>query len=210
MLRFRPRTYSPTTHSPRCGGPSGRQARQAGQRCFELGVTGLANRDEVKDGTVLKRPAGQLQVGAALNLKLAGKKKMLRLVLVVAGAMALVPPPQSATRTRHVVYSEESLANIPDTDIPGSFRYDNSDSVSPLEREKALTETAQWCLERCIKLGHCEVFEDLHKMSTTQVQDFCKACVISGETTTDECDVSMMFAPDAPWAGKKPEEFALN
>ena len=82
----------------------------------------------------------------------------------------------------------------------GGFRYDNSDSVSPLEKKKALQDTASWCLERCIKLGHCEVFEDLNKMSTAQVQDFCKACVLTGEATQDECDVSMMFIEDGPWA----------
>ena len=73
--------------------------------------------------------------------------------------------------------------------------------MSPLEKKKALQDTASWCLERCIKLGHCEVFEDLNKMTTAQVQDFCKACVITGESTVDECDVSMMFIDDAPWAG---------
>ena len=58
--------------------------------------------------------------------------------------------------------------------------------MSPLEKKKALQDTASWCLERCIKLGHCEVFEDLNKMSTAQVQDFCKACVLTGEATQDE------------------------
>ena len=72
--------------------------------------------------------------------------------------------------------------------------------MSPLEKKKALQDTASWCLERCIKLGHCEVFEDLNKMSTAQVQDFCKACVLTGEATQDECDVSMMFIEDGPWA----------
>ena len=86
------------------------------------------------------------------------------------------------------------------TQRTGGFRYDNSDSVSPLEKKQALQETASWCLERCIKLGHCEVFEDLNKMSTAQVQDFCKACVLTGEATQDECDVSMMFIEDGPWA----------
>ena len=32
-------------------------------------------------------------------------------------------------------------------------------------------------------------------MSTAQVQDFCKACVLTGEATQDECDVSMMRRP---------------
>lgn len=97
-----------------------------------------------------------------------------------------------------------------DSDSATGFRYDNSESISPLEKKKAMLDTATWCLERCIKLGHCEVFEDLNQMSTAQVQDFCKACVLTGEATNDECDVSMMFADDAPWAGKKPEDVMLQ
>lgn len=55
------------------------------------------------------------------------------------------------------------------------------------------------CLDRCIKLGHCEVFEDLHKMTTAQVQTFCKACILDGVVNNDECDISYMFIDDAPW-----------
>merc|ERR1712205_271942 len=60
-----------------------------------------------------------------------------------------------------------------------------------------IEDTSKWCLERCISLGHCEVFEDLAKMSTSQVQDFCKACVIGEVQGADECDVQWMFAEDA-------------
>ena len=109
---------------------------------------------------------------------------------LIAAARAFAPP--SILRATVVVKNEADSAS--------GFRYDNSDSVSPLEKKKALQDTASWCLERCIKLGHCEVFEDLNKMSTAQVQDFCKACVLTGEATQDECDVSMMFIEDGPWA----------
>ena len=84
----------------------------------------------------------------------------------------------------------------------GSFRYSDSDTISPLEKKKAIEDTSKWCLERCISLGHCEVFEDLAKMSTSQVQDFCKACVIGEVQGADECDVQWMFAEDAPWGGE--------
>ena len=105
----------------------------------------------------------------------------------------------SLTRARTAAHG--AIPTAPNTTYhTGGFRYDNSDSVSPLEKKKALQDTASWCLERCIKLGHCEVFEDLNKMSTAQVQDFCKACVLTGEATQDECDVSMMFIEDGPWA----------
>merc|ERR1712167_81082 len=76
----------------------------------------------------------------------------------------------------------------------GSFRYSDADTISPLEKKKAIEDTSKWCLERCISLGHCEVFEDLAKMSTSQVQDFCKACVIGEVQGADECDVQWMFA----------------
>mmetsp|Transcript_10044 Transcript_10044/g.25529 ORF Transcript_10044/g.25529 Transcript_10044/m.25529 type:complete len:136 (-) Transcript_10044:197-604(-) len=135
---------------------------------------------------------------------------MLRLVLVLAVASALVAPP-AVTRRR--VWFAEPLAEPIDQDGAdgmGTFRYDNSESISPLEKRKALEDTANWCLERCIKLGHCEVFEDLNKMTTAQVQDFCKACVLTGESTNDECDVSMMFQDDAPWAGKQPDDLVVN
>ncbi|KAJ1456812.1 hypothetical protein M885DRAFT_563702 [Pelagophyceae sp. CCMP2097] len=97
-----------------------------------------------------------------------------------------------------------------DSEVQGGFRYDNQDSISPLEKKQALENTAQWCLDRCIKLGHCEVLEDLNKMTfgpaAAQVQDFCKACVLSGENTNDECEISFMFTEDAPWAGVKPPD----
>ena len=134
--------------------------------------------------------------------------------------MPLAPPPTNRPRRKHANHHEKAAPlrthrrarHTPRRTTParrhsshntthaGGFRYDNSDSVSPLEKKKALQDTASWCLERCIKLGHCEVFEDLNKMSTAQVQDFCKACVLTGEATQDECDVSMMFIEDGPWA----------
>ena len=39
-------------------------------------------------------------------------------------------------------------------------------------------------------------------MSTSQVQDFCKACVIGEVQGADECDVQWMFAEDAPWGSE--------
>lgn len=118
----------------------------------------------------------------------------MRLIVVLACASGLAP------------LKSTTMPEVPDSDAAGTFRYDNTDSISPLEKKQALQDTAKWCLERCVKLGHCEVFEDLNQMTTAQVQDFCKACVISGESTVDECDVSLMFTPDAPWGGKLSEE----
>ena len=119
-------------------------------------------------------------------------KTTLALIACVALASAFVPVRQ-ASPARFALRAEGDESQ-------GSFRYSDADTISPLEKKKAIEDTSKWCLERCIKLGHCEVFEDLNKMSTAQVQDFCKACVLTGEATQDECDVSMMFIEDGPWA----------
>ena len=83
---------------------------------------------------------------------------MMKLALLGLATCAAFAPPAAPARRATLLFS----------DAGGSFRYDNSDSVSPLEKKQALQDTAQWCLDRCIKLGHCEVFEDLNKMSTAR------------------------------------------
>lgn len=85
------------------------------------------------------------------------------------------------------------------------FRYDNNpDRLSPKDVKDATTNTAKWCAERCIKEGHCEALEDLHKMSAAQVKSFCQACILQEVNTPDECDISFMFIPDAPWGHVEP------
>lgn len=69
-------------------------------------------------------------------------------------ALALLAP---SHLVRSSARSSQSFPDVPDADPAGSFRYDNSDSISPLEKKQAFMNTANWCLERCIKLGHCEV-----------------------------------------------------
>ena len=81
-------------------------------------------------------------------------------------------------------------------------------SYTDAEKEKAISDTSAWCLDQCIKRGDCAVFEDLASMSTTQVQDFCKACVMGEITSNEDCSVEWMFAEDAPWSDKpKPAQF---
>ena len=121
-------------------------------------------------------------------------KTTLALVACVALAGAFAP-------VRHAAPARFALRAEGD-ESQGSFRYSDSDTISPLEKKKAIEDTSKWCLERCISLGHCEVFEDLAKMSTSQVQDFCKACVIGEVQGADECDVQWMFAEDAPWGSE--------
>lgn len=88
---------------------------------------------------------------------LSSSRTMARLGLLFAlatCALALLAPTHT---TRTATRRYQGAPDVPDADPAGSFRYDNSDSISPLEKKQALMNTANWCLERCIKLGHCEV-----------------------------------------------------
>ena len=82
--------------------------------------------------------------------------------------------------------------------------------MSPLAKKKAIENTAHWCLDRCIRLGHCEALADLSKMTEAQVQSFCRECVTGDSdesvisscnplTFSPRCDISFMFEEEAPW-----------
>ena len=54
-------------------------------------------------------------------------------------------------------------------------------------RDKLLAErdTRKWCLDRCLATGYCEAVEDLWKLTTQQVVQFCEKC--AGE---DACELA--------------------
>ena len=54
-------------------------------------------------------------------------------------------------------------------------------------RDKMLAErdTRKWCLDRCLATGYCEAVEDLWKLTTQQVVQFCEKC--AGE---DACELA--------------------
>ncbi|CAJ1962038.1 unnamed protein product [Cylindrotheca closterium] len=59
------------------------------------------------------------------------------------------------------------------------------------DRRMAEKNPAQYCADRCIATGHCDVYEDIFDMSPEQVIEFCTDCVLSeGE---EPCDVPEGF-----------------
>lgn len=66
-------------------------------------------------------------------------------------------------------------------------------------KDKRLAESnpAQYCADRCIATGNCDVYEDVFKFTPEEVMEFCSDCVLAtgqDEDEADECDI-----PEAFW-----------
>ena len=68
-------------------------------------------------------------------------------------------------------------------------------------RDKMLAErdTRKWCLDRCLATGYCEAVEDLWKLTTQQVVQFCEKC--AGE---DACESRRRLSAPSPWRPAEP------
>ncbi|KAL7559562.1 hypothetical protein ACA910_009962 [Epithemia clementina (nom. ined.)] len=52
----------------------------------------------------------------------------------------------------------------------------------------------QYCADRCLATGHCDVYEDIFDLTPQQVLDFCQDCVLSdGE---EPCELPLSFYKD--------------
>ena len=65
------------------------------------------------------------------------------------------------------------------------------------DNKMALNNPQQYCADRCVSTGNCDVFEDMYHLSATEVLEFCTECVLSEEE--EPCDV-----PDAMFDGLSP------
>jgi hypothetical protein len=50
----------------------------------------------------------------------------------------------------------------------------------------------QYCADRCVATGNCDVYEDMYDMTPQQVIAFCTECVLS-EDEDAECDLPAAF-----------------
>mmetsp|Transcript_22369 Transcript_22369/g.64208 ORF Transcript_22369/g.64208 Transcript_22369/m.64208 type:complete len:207 (-) Transcript_22369:208-828(-) len=66
-----------------------------------------------------------------------------------------------------------------------------------LRRDKKLAQKdpQQYCADRCVATGNCEVYEDIYHMSPTQVMEFCTDCVLADDEDA-ECPVDMLYDDD--------------
>jgi hypothetical protein len=73
------------------------------------------------------------------------------------------------------------------------------DTINPMQfkRDKRLAEKdpQQYCADRCVATGNCEVYEDIYHLSPSQVMPFCTDCVLA-EDEDAECSVDMLYDDD--------------
>ena len=94
--------------------------------------------------------------------------------------------------------------------LPTNFDFDdfvelNNDDTIELRRDRRMVRKnpAQYCADRCVSTGHCEVFEDMLDMGPQEVMKFCTDCVLSEEE--EPCDIpEAMFADDYPELSLRP------
>lgn len=62
----------------------------------------------------------------------------------------------------------------------------------------------QYCADRCVSTGYCDVYEDMFEMSPAEVLKFCKDCVLSDEE--EPCDIpdKMLDSDDYPGLSLRP------
>ena len=60
-------------------------------------------------------------------------------------------------------------------------------------KDKRLAETnpQQYCADRCIATGNCDVYEDIFHFSPEEVIQFCSDCVLA--TEEEECEIPDAF-----------------
>lgn len=66
----------------------------------------------------------------------------------------------------------------------------NEADVYPIHHRRrdeklAKEDPKEWCADRCLATGYCDILEDIYEMTTAQVQQFCENC--KGE---DECELA--------------------
>ena len=80
--------------------------------------------------------------------------------------------------------------------MAGDFGASNNLNPMELRRDKALADRdpQQYCADRCVATGNCDVYEDMFSLSPMEVVQFCKECVLP-EDDEHECAI-----PDAMYS----------
>jgi len=63
------------------------------------------------------------------------------------------------------------------------------------DKKLAKKNPQQYCADRCIATGNCDVYEDMFDLSADEVLQFCSDCVLVDELDPDheECDIPVSF-----------------
>ena len=114
----------------------------------------------------------------------------------------LSPPQQSPAKNKQYLEplsNPEAAESLLSTELGGGGGNGSSfapNTINPMQlrRDKKLAEKnpQQYCADRCVATGNCDVYEDIFEMSPTQVMEFCNDCVLA-EDEDAECPVDMLY-----------------
>lgn len=78
-----------------------------------------------------------------------------------------------------------------------SFMQDDfKENFREFQKDKRLAEKSpeNYCADRCLATGNCDVYEDMFKMTPSQVIEFCTNCVLAlDEEDPVECEIPEAF-----------------
>lgn len=109
-------------------------------------------------------------------------------------------------REKNKAVAEQSLpSNFESGDFFNVFK-SNPDQESiekRRDRRMATNSPEQYCADRCVSTGHCDVYEDMFEMGPEEVIKFCKECVLSDDE--EPCDIpDKMLDSDHPKLSLRP------
>lgn len=93
-----------------------------------------------------------------------------------------------------VVSNEDNTMNMNDNDSKMMMMNDDDRSEYRQHAKDvrlAERDPQQYCADRCVATGHCDVYEDMYEMTALEVIQFCTECVLSEEE--EECDLPGAF-----------------
>ena len=113
----------------------------------------------------------------------------------------LFPPQQSPAKNKQYLEplsNPEAAESLLSTELGGGGNGSSSapNTINPMQlrRDKKMAEKnpQQYCADRCVATGNCEVYEDIYHMTPSQVMEFCNDCVLA-EDEDAECPVDMLY-----------------
>jgi hypothetical protein len=115
---------------------------------------------------------------------------------------------EKKVRDKNKAVTEPSLpSNFESGNFFGMLNPNSGEQEDSVQKRRdtrmAKNNPEQYCADRCVSAGYCDVYEDMLEMSPTEVLKFCKECVLSDEE--EPCDIpEKMLDSDNPELSLRP------
>jgi len=97
--------------------------------------------------------------------------------------------------------SDDSVVAGGSSSYPTTLMLDENQREEYAEHKRdermAFTKPEQYCADRCIATGNCDIYQDFYELSPQDVLNFCEECVLN-DTDDSTCDVPDAFYEKEP------------